>query len=200
VFAFSQENKHQEPGTHRVQPVLKGDDPLMVAQTWLEAATYPDPAEAQAAVAELHQEGLGEQEISVIYTDAEHTVEAGMKSGAIWGGVLGALVGLLFPPAGLLMVAGPILGVFLSGVGLAAAGAVTVAALDGLIAALVYLGIPREIATNLGERVQKGDTLVIVHAPDQERAARVRAILAAHQPRAEADPASQGVVSVPPTA
>ncbi len=170
----------------------------MVAQTWLEAATYPNPADAQAAVAELRREGFGEQEISVIYTDAGHTIQAGMITGAIWGGVLGALVGLLFPPVGLLVVAGPILGVFLSGVGLAAAGAVTVAALDGLIAALIHLGMPREIATNLGERVQKGDTLVIVHATSPERAERARAMLAAHNPRVEDAPA--GVVSVSPTA
>lgn len=172
----------------------------MVAQTWLEAATYPNTADAQAAVEELKRAGFGEHEISVIYTDPGHTIQAGMLSGAVWGGVLGALVGLLFPPAGLLVAAGPILGVFLSGVGLAAVGAVTVAALDGLIAALVYLGMPQEVATDLGERVQKGDTLVIVHATTQEQAERARAILAAHHPRVEGVPGPQGVVSVSPTA
>src|SRR5947209_11378202 len=172
----------------------------MVAQTWLEAATYPDETDAQAAVAELRREGFREQDISVIYTDAGHTVEAGMINGAIWGGVLGALVGLLFPPVGLLVTAGPILGVFLSGVGLGAVGAVTVAALDGLIAALIHLGMPREIATRMGERVHKGDTLVIVHATSPDRAERARAILAAHNPRVEVPQEPQGVVSVPPAA
>src|SRR5437660_9150880 len=172
----------------------------MVAQTWLEAATFPKAEDAQAAVAELKREGFSEQQISVIYTDAGHTIQAGMITGAIWGGVLGALVGLLFPPVGLLVVAGPILGVFLSGVGLAAAGAVIVAALDGLIAALIHLGMPREIATRLGERVHKGDTLVIVHAKSPDQAERARAILAAHNPRVEVAQAPQGVVSVPPAA
>jgi hypothetical protein len=171
----------------------------MVAQTWLEAATYPNPKDAQAAVADLKRAGFGENQISIIYTDAGHTVEAGMISGAIWGGVVGALVGLLFPPVGLLVSAGPILGVFLSGVGLGAAGAVTVAALDGLITALIHLGMPREIATSLGERVQKGDALVIVHTPSPDQAERARAILMAHNPRVESTPASQqGVVSVAP--
>jgi hypothetical protein len=87
----------------------------MVAQTWLEAATYPNSADAQAAVADLKRAGFDEQQISVIYTDAEHTVQAGMKTGAIWGGVLGALVGLLFPPVGLLVVAGPIWEYFFRG-------------------------------------------------------------------------------------
>jgi hypothetical protein len=160
----------------------------MVAQTWLEAATYPQAADAQAAVAELRREGFEEADISVLYTDAGHTIRAGIINGALWGGVLGALWGLLFPPIGLLVAAGPILGEFISGVGLAAAGAVTVAALDGLIAALIHLGMPREIATGLGERVQKGDTLVIVHATSPDEAERARAILVAHHPRVESRP------------
>lgn len=172
----------------------------MIAQTLLEAATYPLPEDAQAAVADLKRAGFGEDQISVIYTDTGHTIQAGMLTGAIWGGVLGALVGLLFPPAGLLVTAGPILGVFLSGVGLGTAGAVTVAALDGLIAALIHLGMPREIATSFGERVQKGDALVIAHARSLEEAESARAILMAHHPRAEGTPESRGVVSVVPAA
>src|SRR5258708_26407590 len=114
----------------------------MVAQTWLEAATYPQAADAQAAVAELKREGFDERDISVLYTDTGHTIQAGLINGAVWGGVLGALVGLLFPPAGLLVAAGPILGAFLSGGGLCAAGAGTVAALDGLISALIHPALP----------------------------------------------------------
>ena len=170
----------------------------MVAQTWLEAATYAQPSDAQATVAELRRQGFTEQDISVLYTDTGHTIKAGMISGALWGGLFGALWGLLFPPIGLLVVAGPILGVFLSGAGLAAAGAVTVAALDGLISALVHLGMPHEIATRMGERVHKGDALVIVHAANPDLAEKARAILAAHNPRAEDTRASEGVVSVSP--
>ncbi len=74
------------------------------------------------------------------------------------------------------------------------------AALDGIISALIHLGMPREMATRLGERVHKGDTLVIVHATSPERAERARAILAAHHPRVEGAPVSAGIVSVAPTA
>jgi len=172
----------------------------MVTQTWLEAATYPQAADAQAAVAELRREGFTEPEISILYTDAGHTIQAGMINGALWGGVLGVLWGLLFPPIGLLVAAGPILGVFISGVGLGAAGAVTVAALDGIISALIHLGMPKEMATRLGERVHKGDTLVIVHVTSPDRAERSRAILAAHHPRAEDAQVPEGVVSMAPTA
>ena len=72
-------------------------------------------AVAQAAVAELKREGFDERDISVLYTDAGHTIQAGLINGAVWGGVLGALVGLLFPPAGLLVTAGPIWGYFFRG-------------------------------------------------------------------------------------
>jgi hypothetical protein len=67
------------------------------------------------AVQELQQRGFAGHDISVLYTDAGHTVRAGLLSGAIWGGVLGAFFGLLFPPVGLLIAAGPIAGVLASG-------------------------------------------------------------------------------------
>ncbi len=53
----------------------------MVAQTWLEAATYPQATDAQAAVAELKREGFEEQDISVLYTDTGHTIRAGLING-----------------------------------------------------------------------------------------------------------------------
>src|SRR5258708_37980427 len=81
------------------------------------------------------------------------------------------------PPAGLLVTAGPILGVFLSGVGLGAAGAVTVAALDGIISALIHLGMPREMVTLLGERLHNGDTLLIVHGTSADRPERTRVLV-----------------------
>jgi len=172
----------------------------MVTQTWLEAAAYPNQADAQAAVEELKSKGFDENLISIVYTDAGHTIRAGLLSGAIWGGVVGALFGFLFPPAGLLIAAGPIVGVLASGATLAAAGALTVGSLSALIAALVQLGMPEEIATRLGEHVHKGDTLVIVHAMNEETAARARSILAAHNPRPAVAQQAGGVVSVAPQA
>src|SRR5207237_775673 len=122
----------------------------MVTQTWLEAAAFPNREDAQAAVKELQSNGFDETSISILYTDTGHTVKAGAINGAIWGGVLGALFGFLFPPVGLLIAAGPIVGVLASGAVLGAAGALTVGSLSALIAALVQLGMPEELATNLG--------------------------------------------------
>ncbi len=166
----------------------------MVAETRIIAAASPKAADAQAAVLGLRQHGFSEHDISVLYTDAGHTIRAGLLSGAVWGGALGALFGLLFPPVGLLIAAGPVVGVLASGAALGAAGALTIGALDGLIAALVQLGLPQEVAAGFGERVHKGDTVVIVHATSAEAAAQARAVLEAHNPRAEE---TGGVVAVP---
>jgi hypothetical protein len=172
----------------------------MVTQTqiWIITATFPHTEDAQAAVREMQQRGFAEQDISVLYTDAGHSIRAGLLGGAVWGGVLGAFFGLIFPPIGLLIAAGPIAGVLASGAALGAAGALTVGALDGLIAGLVQLGLPREIATGMGEYVHKGDTLVIAHASSSEQAEEAKRVLAAHRPRAEAAPNTSGVISTPP--
>lgn len=172
----------------------------MVAITKLVAAAYPNPEDAQAAVRELREGGLTEKDISVLYTDAGHTIKTGLIDGAIWGGVIGGMFGLLFPPVGLLIVAGPIVGALTSGVEIAAVGAVTVAALEGVIAGLVHLGMPRDLATRLGEHVHKGDALVIAHAFDDSSAEKASTILASHHPRFESSPESGGVVSVEPSA
>ena len=46
----------------------------MVTQTWLEAASYPNQADAQAAVDELKNNGFDESLISIVYTDAGHNI------------------------------------------------------------------------------------------------------------------------------
>src|ERR671931_1980151 len=113
----------------------------MVTQTHIRivAAAFPRAEDAQAAVRDLQRRGFAEHAISVLYTDAGHTIRAGLLHGAVWGGVLGAFFGLLFPPVGLLIAAGPIAGVLASGAAVGAAGALTVGALDGLISGLVQL-------------------------------------------------------------
>ncbi|HLH72722.1 MAG TPA: hypothetical protein VKX96_05505 [Chloroflexota bacterium] len=170
----------------------------MVAETRIVAAAYPHHGDAQAAVRELRDAGFPEDAISIIYTDPGHLIKAGLVDGAVWGGVIGGLVGLLFPPVGLLIVAGPIVGALTSGATLAAAGAMTVAALEGVIAGLVSLGMPQDVATRLGQHVHKGDALVIAHAVDETSADKAHRILEAHHPRPEGAPETGGIVAVSP--
>jgi hypothetical protein len=167
----------------------------MVAETRLVAAAYPIHADAQAVVREVRDQGVEESEISIIYTDAGHRIEAGLLNGGIWGGVVGAFLGLLFPPVGLLVMAGPIVGTLASGAGLAALGAITVGAFQGVVMALVQVGMPQDIATTFGEHIQKGDALVIVHAPNETVSTKAKDIMQAHHPRPEASPTTGGIVS-----
>lgn len=167
----------------------------MVAETRLVAAAYPIHADAQAVVKELRDEGVGESEISVVYTDAGHQIGAGLLNGAIWGGVMGAFLGLLFPPVGLLVLAGPIVGELASGAGLAAFGAITLGALQGVTMALVHVGMAQDVATTLGEHIHKGDALIIVHAPDATVSTKAQGIMQAHHPRPDVSPMTGGIVS-----
>jgi hypothetical protein len=167
----------------------------MVVETRLVAAAYPIHTDAQTVVKELRAAGVEESEISILYTDAGHRIKAGLLDGAAWGGVMGAFLGLLFPPIGLIVMAGPIVGVLASGAGLAAFGAITVGAFQGVITALVQVGMPQDMATKFGEHIQKGDALVIVHAPNGDVSTRSQTIMQAHNPRPEASLMNGGIVS-----
>ncbi|GIW05662.1 MAG: hypothetical protein KatS3mg060_0467 [Dehalococcoidia bacterium] len=168
----------------------------MVSTTQLVAAAFPNKEDAQRAANELKAHGFDESSISVLYTDAGSTVTAGAIDGAIWGGVFGGLFGLLFPPVGLIVAAGPILGILTAGAAGAALGAVTVAGLEALISALVQAGMPEEIATRFGQMVHKGDALLVVHAATPEQAETAKSTLARFNPRTEEAPDSSGVVTV----
>ena len=171
----------------------------MVSTTQLVAAAYPNKEDAKHAANVLKAQGFEEGSISVLYTDAGSTVKAGAIDGAIWGGVFGGLFGLLFPPVGLIVAAGPILGILGAGAAGAALGAVTVAGLEALISALVQAGIPEETATRFGQMVHKGDALIVVHAATLEQAASAKETLARFNPRTDDAPDSSGVVTVTTT-
>lgn len=154
----------------------------MTTQSNLVAAAFEHPRDAEAAVSELGQAGFDKSQISLMYTDRSHTIKQGLIGGAVFGGVIGGLVGLLFPPAGALVAAGPVLGAIASALSGAGELAIAGAALNALTSGLIQLGMPREIAGRFGEHVHKGDTLLVVHAT-QDEAERARQILERHGPR-----------------
>lgn len=168
----------------------------MVRTTQLVAAAYPHKEDAQRAASDLKTHGFDESSVSLLFTDTGSTMKAGAIDGAIWGGVFGGLFGLLFPPVGLIVAAGPILGILAAGAAGAALGAVTVAGLEALISALVQAGMPEETATRFGQMVHKGDALLVVHAATPELAARAKETLARYNPRSEGVPDASGVVAV----
>ena len=156
----------------------------MPSETILVAAAFEHTDDAEAAVRDLGNSGFGPGSVSLMYTDRKHVVEQGIMSGVAFGGIIGGLVGLLFPPAGIVVAAGPILGAVASALSGAATVAVAGGALSGLTSALVQAGMPREMADMFGEHVHKGDTLVVVHAPAGDLAQRAKLILDRHNPRA----------------
>ena len=91
----------------------------------------------------------------------------GVKVGGIAGGVAGVLAGLTVlavPAVGPLLVAGPFLTALTAGV---AAGVVSgLAAGSG---ALAHIGIPREEAQRLEQRIHDGAILIAVHSSDPAR-------------------------------
>jgi hypothetical protein len=172
----------------------------MVSTTQLVAAAYPEKDHAKQAADQLRQAGFSEESVSVLYTDTGSNVKAGAIDGAIWGGVFGGLFGLLFPPLGLIVAAGPLLGILGAGAAGAALGAVVVSGLEAVISALVSAGMPEETATTFGQMVHKGDALLIVHAENPDQVNQAKQILGQYNPRVEEAPDPSGVVTVPTTA
>ena len=98
-------------------------------------------------------------------------VDEGAKAGAVTGGALGGLGGLL---VGLGALAIPGIGPVVAGGAVAtalattAAGGVIGAAAGGITGGLVGLGIPENRARVYNDRLNRGDYLVIVDGTDEE--------------------------------
>jgi uncharacterized protein (TIGR02271 family) len=139
---------------------------------------YDDWATARRVVEELVQAGFDRNDINLIANDRDQTyarslqdngepVAEGAVSGALAGGALGGLGGLLLglgalaiPGIGPVIAAGPI------AAGLT--GAAVGAAAGGLVGALAGWGIPEEEAGYYAEGVRRGGTLVGVEAEAHE--------------------------------
>lgn len=154
---------------------------------------FPNRQAAEQALHELRDSGFPMDRVSAIAKDAEHRgdiagaevrdhgnlADEGAKVGAVSGGALGGLTGLLvglgalaIPGIGPVMLAGAVgtaLATTLTG---GAIGAVT----GGLLGGLIGLGIPEDRARVYNDRVAQGDYLVIVEGTDTE-IARAEAIL-----------------------
>lgn len=147
---------------------------------------YASQSDAENAVNELKLAGFRNTDISILFpenmgtkdlalkknTKAPEGTAAGAGSGAVVGGILGWLVGagaLMIPGLGLVVAAGPILGL-LSGIGV---GGV----LGGLTGALVGLGTPEYEAKRYEGRIRKGSILLSVHCDDSDWVKTAKTIL-----------------------
>ena len=146
---------------------------MLTSTRSLAIGVFPDRAQAERAVEELHRAGFRSEEIGFVTRDGTHLVtdatstevraESGAAAGAVTGGILGALLGgvaaLSIPGLGPVLAAGLLAGVL----GGSAAGAWG----GGLLGALIGLALPEEEARYYQEEVQAGRALVMVQAGDR---------------------------------
>lgn len=147
---------------------------------------FESKARAEQAIADLRAAGFTDDEIGMVYHDAEgHTVKTGAADdtyaaeGAATGAAAGAgalALGSLAVSFGLIPVVGPILAVGpLAAALISAAGG---AAAGGLVGALVGWGIPEDDAAFYESEIKAGRYLVTVEAGD--RAAEARTAMYRH--------------------
>ena len=155
---------------------------------------FPTRDEAEHALNELRDSGFPMDRISVVARDADNNgdiagadvrdrvgnkAEEGASIGALTGGGLGGITGLLVGLGALAIPGiGPVMlaGATATAIATTLAGGAIGAVAGSLAGALVGLGIPEEQARVYNERVSRGEYLVIVDGTDEE-IARAGAIL-----------------------
>ncbi|CAN5552646.1 hypothetical protein BH23CHL2_BH23CHL2_01170 [soil metagenome] len=149
----------------------------------LAAAAFASVEQAEAAIQRLVGDGFPENQIEVIGSnDHQHLLEEWIPEteestgeasashvavGGLFGGLLGGVAALAIPGVGWMIGAGII--------------ATTIAAGSfggGFIGPLLHLGVEKDRAVYLDERLQAGDLIVTVH--DEERTDEAQEILQEH--------------------
>jgi hypothetical protein len=142
--------------------------------------------QVEAAIDALRTEGFRESDMSALLPDMDATKQlahekhtkapegalAGAAAGGVLGGTLGLLVGLgalAIPGLGPFIAAGPIMATL--------AGAGAGGAVGTLTGALVGMGIPEYEAKRYESFLNKGGSLLSVHADDGDWAKRAKIVL-----------------------
>jgi len=141
--------------------------------------------DAEAAITDLRDGGISMDHVSIIGKNADQNIggvglndrvedtkaDDGAKAGAVTGGALGGLGGLLVGLGTLAIPGvGPVLlgGAAATALATALTGGAIGAAAGGIAGGLVGLGIPEKNAKIYNDRINKGDYLVIVDGTDAE--------------------------------
>jgi hypothetical protein len=140
--------------------------------------------DAEAALGELRSAGFSMNQVSLIAKDErlgdrksdrhhgdDNKADEGLRSGAITGGVLGTLGGLLVGLGALAIPGvGPVIlaGATATTLATALTGGVIGAAAGSIVGGLVGLGIPEEQAKVYSDRFSKGHYLLMVEGTDAE--------------------------------
>ena len=155
-------------------------------------ALLDNHAQAEQAVAKLHEHGFNMKSLSIIAVDlcAVENVEGyygtvdRMKKwgeiGAFYGGFWGLLFGaatFFIPGIGPILIAGPVAAIVV-----ALEGALAVGALSALGAALVSLGIPEKHVLKYETEIKAGKYLLLARG-DEKQIYHAREILEIHLPK-----------------
>jgi hypothetical protein len=142
-------------------------------------AVYDSHADAEAAVKSLHAAGFDMKKISIVgkdYQTEEHVIgylNAGDRAkifgkyGAMWGGLMGILVGsamLFVPLVGHLIVLGPLASALVLGL----EGAAAVGGVSALVGALTAIGIPKDSVLRYETALKAGKFMVVLHGDPHE--------------------------------
>jgi hypothetical protein len=163
-----------------------GEIVMIMSQQRRAVGTFATRYEAEQALNELQYSGFPMRKVSIIAQDADSEKELagvktrnelsnrgdeGAKTGAVAGGALGGLTGLLvglgtlaIPGVGPIVLAGEAA----TALATTAAGGAIGAATGGLVGGLVGLGISEDRARIYGDRISRGEYLVIVDGTDAE--------------------------------
>lgn len=137
---------------------------------------FDDFQQAERAVDALHLAGFSDEQIGFIRRSGETTpgtshlagdpapsTGAGIGTGAVIGGLIGAAAALLIPGVGPVLAGGILVNVVgATAVGGAVVGAVGGAVAGGLLGALTDMGVPEDEARYADEQFQAGRTIVTV--------------------------------------
>jgi hypothetical protein len=146
---------------------------------------FPDRLTTASALQALKDSGFAMSQVSVVARDGNREgsiagvkvldrsgnhAQAGAAAGAYTGGVLGSVAGLLLGLGALTI---PALAPFLivgelTALGTAVVGAIAGAAAGSLIGALIGMGVPADRAHRYGDRVARGDYLVMLKGTERE--------------------------------
>jgi len=161
----------------------------------------PNVASARAIVNDLLLARIDERHIHVLARDTvplEDLPAAGLaqrsdlipslERGAAAGGVIGLLAGVAavtFPPAGLALGGGALLGMALLGTGLGA-----------WISSMIGVGIPNSRLAQFEEAIARGELLLMIDVP-RARVEEIEAVIRRHHPEAELEGVEPNIPEFP---
>jgi hypothetical protein len=173
------------PGTYATTP-MAGTTGMGVERQKRAVGVFSSRREAETALHELRASGFSMDKVNVVSKNAAregeiagvdvndrtgNKADEGATAGAVTGGALGGLGGLLVGLGALAIPGiGPVMlaGAAATAVATALSGGAIGAAAGGLVGALAGLGIPEERANVYNDRLSSGDYLVFVDGTETE--------------------------------